>query len=154
MRQECRKRFPRGQRQRKPLVSDLGMHHGTCVAHVPWCMSGSPTQGGGANIPGIPGACAIRNFTHLARGSCRGPLLCHMSDKHVTEYACWTFDSLPQMVTSAAGVIPFLRNDLSANILLYALEYSVRQALRDIWHLSGWSQSSQFRRHSKIKKDH
>ena len=27
--------------QRKPLVSDPGMHHGTCVTHVPWCMSGS-----------------------------------------------------------------------------------------------------------------
>ena len=29
--------------QRKPLVSDPGMHHGTCVTHVPWCMSGSLT---------------------------------------------------------------------------------------------------------------
>ena len=26
--------------QRKPLVSDPDMHHGTCVTHVPWCMSG------------------------------------------------------------------------------------------------------------------
>ena len=33
--------------QRKPLVSDPGMHHGTCVTHVPWCMSGSVTPGGG-----------------------------------------------------------------------------------------------------------
>ena len=30
--------------QRKPLVSDPGMHHGTCVMHVPWCMSGSLTR--------------------------------------------------------------------------------------------------------------
>ena len=42
--------------QRKPLVSDAGMHHGTCVTHVPWCMSGSLTSG--ENVPGIPGACA------------------------------------------------------------------------------------------------
>ena len=34
------------------------MHHGTCVTHVPWCMSGSLTCGGGENVPGIPGACA------------------------------------------------------------------------------------------------
>ena len=28
-----------------PWVSDPDMHHGTCVAHVPWCMSGSLTNG-------------------------------------------------------------------------------------------------------------
>ena len=44
--------------QRKPLVSDHGMHHGTCVTHVPSCMSGSLTCGGGENVPGILGACA------------------------------------------------------------------------------------------------
>ena len=58
--------------KRKPLYSDHGMHHGTCVTHVPWCMSGSLTHGGGENVPGIPGACATRNFTYLVRG----PLLC------------------------------------------------------------------------------
>ena len=42
----------------KLLLSDPGMHHGTCVTHVPWCMSGSLTHGGGKNVPGIPGACA------------------------------------------------------------------------------------------------
>ena len=50
--------FPRRRFQRKPLVSDPGMHHGTCVTHVPWCMSGLRTRGGGENVPGIPGACA------------------------------------------------------------------------------------------------
>ena len=50
--------FPTHRLQRKPLVSDPGMHHGTCVTHVPWCMSGSLTCGGGENVPGIPGACA------------------------------------------------------------------------------------------------
>ena len=28
-----------------PWVSDPDMHHGTCVTHVPWCMSGSITHG-------------------------------------------------------------------------------------------------------------
>ena len=39
MRRECRERFPRYRLQRKPLVNDPGMHHATCVTHVPWCMS-------------------------------------------------------------------------------------------------------------------
>ena len=60
--------FPATDFKRKTLVSDPGMHHVTCVTHVPWCMSGSLTHGGGENVPGIPGACATRNFTYLARG--------------------------------------------------------------------------------------
>ena len=44
------------------------MHHGTCVTHVPWFMSGSLTCGAGENVPGIPGDCATRKFTYLARG--------------------------------------------------------------------------------------
>ena len=49
------------------LVSDLDMHHGTCVTHVPWCMTGSLTSGflwsrWQENVPGIPGACASRIF--------------------------------------------------------------------------------------------
>ena len=39
-----------------------------CVTHVPWCMSGSLTRGGGENVPSIPGACATRNFAYLVRG--------------------------------------------------------------------------------------
>ena len=58
MRQECRERSPRRRFQRKPLVSDPGMHHGTCVTHVSWCMSGSLTCGDGEKVPGISGACA------------------------------------------------------------------------------------------------
>ena len=68
MRRECRERFPRHGFQRKPLVKDPGTHHGTCVTHVPWCMSGSEIRGVGENVPGIPGACVTRNFTYLARG--------------------------------------------------------------------------------------
>ena len=54
MRREYRGRFPRHGLQRKPLVSDPGMHHGTCVAHVPCCMSISLTRGGGKTFPTIP----------------------------------------------------------------------------------------------------
>ena len=68
MRRECRERFPRHRLRRKPIVSDPGVHHGTCVTHVPWCMSESLTRGGRKNVPGIPGTCATHNFTYLARG--------------------------------------------------------------------------------------
>ena len=37
------------------------------MTHVPWCMLGSLTLGGGENVPGIPGACATHNFTYLSR---------------------------------------------------------------------------------------
>ena len=73
MRRDCRERFPRHQLQWKTQVSDPGMHHGTCVTHVPWCMPGSLFYGGGENVPGIPGACTTRNFTYLARGPYKQP---------------------------------------------------------------------------------
>ena len=68
---ECREPFHRHQLQRKPLVSDPGMHRGTCVTHVPWCMPGSLTRRSVENVPGILGACATRNFSiwQEARGS-------------------------------------------------------------------------------------
>ena len=49
------------------------MHHGTCVKHVPWCMSGLLTRGGGKNVPGIPDACApaIWRIWQEAHGSQR-----------------------------------------------------------------------------------
>ena len=46
MRREWRECFPRHRLQMKPLVSDTGLHHDTCVTHVPWCMSGLLTRGG------------------------------------------------------------------------------------------------------------
>ena len=67
MRRECWERFPY-RLQRKPLVSDPGIYHGTCVTHVLWCMSWSLTRGGGVNVPGIPGAYATRKFTYLEIG--------------------------------------------------------------------------------------
>ena len=55
---------------RRPLVCDPDMYHGMCVTHVPWCMPGSLTRGGGENVPGIPGACATSNFTVDVRHGC------------------------------------------------------------------------------------
>ena len=54
--------------QRNLVVSDPCMHHGNSGTHMPKCMSGSLTRGGGENVPGIPGACATHNFAHLVRG--------------------------------------------------------------------------------------
>ena len=51
---ECRERFPRRRFQRKLLVSDPGIHHGPCVTHVPWCMSGSLTCVDGKTFPAFP----------------------------------------------------------------------------------------------------
>ena len=60
--------FPRHRFQRKPLVSDPGMHHGTCVTHVLWSMSGTLTRCGRENVPGLPGTCATHIFSYLVRG--------------------------------------------------------------------------------------
>ena len=73
--------FPRRRFQSKPLVTDPGMHHGTCVTHVPWCMSGSLTCGDGENVPGIPGACApailrIWQEAHGSASQAQVPVLC------------------------------------------------------------------------------
>ena len=56
--------FTRHRLQRKSLVSDPGLHHGTCVTHVPWCMSGSLTRGGGENVPGIPAILCVWQDAH------------------------------------------------------------------------------------------
>ena len=40
MRRVYREHFPRHRLHGKLLVSDPGMHHGACVTHVSWCMSG------------------------------------------------------------------------------------------------------------------
>ena len=58
MRRECRESFPRHRLQMKPLIR----------THVPCCMSGLLTRGGGENVPGSPGACATHNVAYLLRG--------------------------------------------------------------------------------------
>ena len=58
--------FPHCRFQRKPLVSDPAMHHGTFVTHMPWCMAGSLTCGDVENVPGSR-LMRTRNFAYLAR---------------------------------------------------------------------------------------
>ena len=94
---KARNFFPRHRLQRKPQFSDPGMHHGTCVTHVPWCMLGSLTHDGGRNVPGIPNACAARNFTYLVR--CPFPLgglkrLARPGGSDRTNY-CWDYTDCP-----------------------------------------------------------
>ena len=69
------------------------MHHGTCVAHLPWCMSGSLTRRGEKNVPCIPGACECRNFTYLARGPWESGL----------PYLIWLLFLVWMMKASGAG---------------------------------------------------
>ena len=89
MRRECRERVPRHQLNRKPLVSDPGMHHGTYLTHVPWYMSESLTRGGGENVPGVPCTSATRSFAYLVRG----PLARVIMD-------CRLFDAKPKTTMS------------------------------------------------------
>ena len=97
-----------------PRVSDPDMHHGTCVTHVPWCMLGSLTSGflwsrWWASVPGIPSACATRNFTYLVRGPWKhrqypnfcifplgGPLIrTHMDNRVLSMLKPqWTFNTI------------------------------------------------------------
>ena len=67
IRRECWEHFVLHLLQRKLLVSDPGMHHGTCVTYVPWCMLEFLTRCGEDNVPAIPGACANCNFANLVR---------------------------------------------------------------------------------------
>ena len=68
MRRECRERFPRHR----------GLAIPKCIAARAWricrdaCRDRQPAVsfevGAGEDAPGIPGACAIRNFAYLVRG--------------------------------------------------------------------------------------
>ena len=57
-------------------VSDLDMHHGTCMKNVPWCMRGSLTSSclwnlwQGKLCP-HSSACTTDKFTYLVRGPCK-----------------------------------------------------------------------------------
>ena len=57
-----------------PRVSGPDLHNYTCVTPLSWWRPGSLTSGflwsrwPRKNVPGIPGACATREFTYLVRG--------------------------------------------------------------------------------------
>ena len=105
----CRESFSRHRLQRKPLVSDPGMHRGTCVTHVPRCMSGSLTSDGGENVPGIPGACTTHNFTYLAKG------LCQIS---------WRFELCSVVSTQLrVGFLPTLREPYGSHRVVHQIYF-------------------------------
>ena len=97
MHRECRERFPFHRLQRKLLVSDPGMHHGTCVAHVTRWMSGSLTRGDGENIPG---ACVTRNIVYLVRGPCSGkPPVNKLISARTKTVVTWRVEIREQFIT-------------------------------------------------------
>ena len=82
--------FPRRRLQRKLLVSDPGMHHGTCVTHVPWCMSGLLNQRRRRKHSRHSRHMRTRNLTNLVRGPLcliSNPVCC--SWKHPTCVVVW-----------------------------------------------------------------
>ena len=86
MRRECRERFPRLRLQKKLLASDPDMHHGTWRTCRDACRDRWPAVAG-ENVPGIPGACATRYFTYLARGPW-GAYLYYNNTKSPNEFSC------------------------------------------------------------------
>ena len=81
--------------KRKTLVSDPSIHHGTCGAHVPRCMSGSLTSCCGEYVPGIFGARATRNFTYLERGPLRKPFFMWCQVWSTEQWRTWGKLTLP-----------------------------------------------------------
>ena len=69
-----------------PLVSDLGMHHDTCVTHVPWCMSGSLTRGWQGKRSRH--SRRMRNPQFYVSG--KRPVQSHLQAQ---AWFCWSFDS-------------------------------------------------------------
>ena len=67
MHRKCRERFPRHRLQRKQLAIPACITARASHTYRDACWD----RGGGENVPGIPGSCATRNFTYLARGPCR-----------------------------------------------------------------------------------
>ena len=72
-------------------VSDPGMHHGTCVMHVPWCTPGALTSGflwsqwrgkRSRHSRRMP----IHNFMYLVRGPSSTKGACHHIGNFVDKY--------------------------------------------------------------------
>ena len=138
MRRECWERFPGHRLQRKPLISDPGMHHGTCVTHVSWCMSGSLNRGSGQPVSGISGICAPRFFTYLARG----PWSCDLDTPHAKQGEKWISKKIKsawyEINTSKSG--SFLKTQDLSLTEVDIIQWCNHQSL-EIWniiaHLTG-----------------
>ena len=69
MRRECRERFPRRRWLTIPIWFTVRAWRTCRDACRDRELAVFLEVGGGENVPGIPGACATRNFTYLVRGS-------------------------------------------------------------------------------------
>ena len=122
--------FSRHRLQRKPPISDPGIHHDMCVTHVPWCMLGSLTRSGEENVLGIPGACATRNFAYLVRGP-------------------WGKERLETETRIAVGALNYMCKcrwitnvPRDVAILLYGIRTRKQMLQNSKWYLgNGWLQS-------------
>ena len=133
MRRECRECFSRHRLQWKPLVSDPGMHHGACAMHVPWCMSGSLTRDGGENVPGIPVACATRNFTYLVRGSLG--ITSHCTELVGSEYTCFNTSTFKHSISYHSEKQGLFSQDTRASVCVQVLTLG---AYSTLWLLMPW----------------
>ena len=99
MRWEWRESFPRHQFQRKPLVNNSGMHHGTWVTHVPWCVSGSLIRDGGK-----------KGLTFLAHAqffvSNKRPIVCSLSFCSISDWH-WEQNATFFTQSGVRGIDPF-----------------------------------------------
>ena len=76
MRQECRERFPRHRGLAIPTcITSRAERMCRDACRDRW-QAVSFEVGSGENVPGIPGACATRNFTYLVRGPWKVLCLC------------------------------------------------------------------------------
>ena len=109
---ECLERFPRHWVQRKPLVSDPGMHHGTCVTHVPRCMSRSITRGGGETFPAFP--------VHAQ------PAILRIWQE-VHGVSCQFYQCICRPQTNWTNFVPWWRHQMETFSALLALSEAVRR---------------------------
>ena len=141
MRRECRELFPR--------------HRGLAIAGCitarasRTCRDASRDRylgisfevGGGGNVPGIPGACATRNFTYLARGPCRPTVTWTL----VTDLTCvlmkYTFFSMKglfNVVCKIAAILFRARVSSGSDIYIVAV-MGDSSVIDDSWQTSHYT---------------
>ena len=115
--------LPRHRLQRNPVFSDPGMHGGTCVTHVPRCLLGSLTRGGGEKDPGIPGACTTHTLTYLLRGPWKGYIIiAYILKSSKTKYRVRNICT--EMKKNIINMHPRI---LNSDLCLYTTNLSCRQ---------------------------
>ena len=141
IRRECRERFPRHRLQRKPLVSDPGIHRGTCVTHVEIA---KPQWR--ENFPDISGPCATRNFTYLAKGPLDRPFDDHsVSEVNLKDIAVKYNASV--MTSPESWPTPLIPHTLLIQICGFLSDVLVDNGI--MWYIH-WNPSRPFYWHTLI----